>query len=89
MVSLQIAKEFQLWYVASEDSAGQFVEKDDGQSEEMPPEEPAVMKWRTPFQTSFVGDDMKVVGQTKYVGGELLIFHPSGASSSSHLCHSY
>lgn len=41
MVNLQIAREFQFWYGMTEDSAGQFVVKDDDQSVGM---QPAVKK---------------------------------------------
>lgn len=88
MVSSQIAEEFQLWYEMPEDSVGQFVENDDDPSEGMPPVEPVVRIWRKGFQSSFVGDDMMAADQRNYLAGELLVFHPSGASSSYHLLHS-
>lgn len=88
-VSLQIAGEFQPCYAKSEYFAGQFVEKNDDQSEGMLPEEHSVTTLRKVLQTSFVGDDMKFVGQKSYAAEELLILHPSGVSSSYHLCHSF
>lgn len=73
----------------TEYSAGQFVEKNDDQFVGMPPEEDSVKTWRNVPQTSFVGDDMQVVGQKSYAVEELLIFQPSGVSSLYHSCHSF